>query len=70
LIGRMGSPYKAYFQMIDTNHDGFIEPDELAVAQAYARQRMGAPAGTNSSVAPAAKAPADTAAPAKSTGGN
>jgi peroxiredoxin len=69
LIGPMGSPYKAYFQMIDTNHDGFIEPEELAAAQAYAqRQRMGAPAGTNSSEAPAAKAPAN--APAKSTGGN
>jgi peroxiredoxin len=73
LIGRMGSQFKPYFSAIDTNHDGFIEPDELAAAQAYA-QRMRAPAGTNSSVAPAPTAPAAAAPaaapPAKTTGGN
>jgi peroxiredoxin len=39
LTGPMGSPYKAYFEMIDTNHDGFIEPAELAMAQQVAAQR-------------------------------
>jgi peroxiredoxin len=57
LTGPMGTPYKAYFQMIDTNHDGFIEPEELAAAQAYAQQRRN-------------QSPPPAAAPEKTTGNN
>jgi hypothetical protein len=32
LKGRLGEMLKKYFTLIDTNHDGFIEKDELAAA--------------------------------------
>jgi len=83
LTGPMGTPYKAYFEMIDTNHDGFIEPQEMMVAQAVAAQRrqqaqgaasaQSAAAGGSASAAPAVPAatsgtPASPPASDKPTG--
>jgi len=58
LVGPMGTPYKPYFAMIDTNHDGFIEPQELMVAQAVAAQRrqQTPPPAQGSAATPAAPA--------------
>ena len=39
LTGPIGAPLKAHFAQIDTDHDGFIEPQELAAAQAFMRHR-------------------------------
>jgi peroxiredoxin len=42
LTGPIGARIKANFALIDSNHDGFIEPEELAAAQQFMRRRHGA----------------------------
>jgi hypothetical protein len=39
LRGPLGEQMKAHFAQIDTNHDGFIEADELATMQKFMRER-------------------------------
>jgi hypothetical protein len=65
LTGPIGKQFADSFAKIDADHDGFIEPKELAAAQGAAmkrRQQASQPA------APAGAAPAQTA-PEKSGGG-
>ncbi|MEA3175472.1 MAG: hypothetical protein QOF42_2883, partial [Gammaproteobacteria bacterium] len=60
LVGPIGSQFKASFAKIDTDHDGFIEPQELLAAQAASMKRQRA----------ASQAPAAPAQPAaEKTGG-
>jgi peroxiredoxin len=71
LTGPMGSSYKPYFAMIDTDHDGFIEPQELQVAQAVAQQRREQAAqSSQGSAAASASAPSGStaASPSKPAG--
>jgi len=56
LKGRLGDMLKKYFTLIDTNHDGFIEKDELAAAM----KMMG---GHNAFGGKAATTPAPKPAP-------
>ena len=69
LKGRLGDMLKKYFTMIDTNHDGFIEKDELAAAMKMMGSRNlfgGKPATTPAAPPKVAGAPAaPAAAPAK-----
>jgi peroxiredoxin len=66
LTGPIGKEFAASFAKIDTDHDGFIEPNELAAAQAAAQKRRqqasqqgqaqpghAAPAGAAPAAAPA-----------------
>jgi len=53
MTGPIGKDFAASFAKIDTDHDGFIEPKELAAAQAsmqkkhqQAQQGQGSPAAT------------------------
>jgi peroxiredoxin len=39
LVDPVGEPFKASFAKIDADHDGFIEPNELAAAQAAGARR-------------------------------
>jgi peroxiredoxin len=56
LVGPIGSQFKAAFAKIDTDHDGFIEPQELLAAQAASmkRQRAASQAPTAAPTQPAA----------------
>jgi Ca2+-binding EF-hand superfamily protein len=44
LRGKLGERLKAAFAFIDTNHDGFIEPDELRAVNARFGIRRGSAA--------------------------
>ena len=56
LVGRAGTMIKTYFAVIDTNHDGFVSPEELtAASDKLPRTRRSQPA-------PATPAPTPTAA--------
>jgi peroxiredoxin len=59
LIGPIGSQFKAGFAKIDTDHDGFIEPQELLAAQAASMKRQRA-ASQPPAAAPAQPAPEKT----------
>ena len=64
MTGPIGKQFAEAFAKIDADHDGFIEPNELAAAQGAAMKRrqqasQPAPAGTGSN-APAAAAPEKT----------
>jgi Ca2+-binding EF-hand superfamily protein len=63
MTGPIGKQFADAFAKIDTDHDGFIEPNELAAAQANAQKRR-----QQASQQPAAGAPAQ-AAPEKTGGG-
>jgi hypothetical protein len=56
LKGRMGAQLAKYFDMLDKNHDGFLDADELAAAQAM----MGGP--RRSAAAPPSAKPKSEAA--------
>jgi peroxiredoxin/mono/diheme cytochrome c family protein len=69
LVGPIGKEFAASFAKIDTDHDGFIEPNEMLAAQAamqkrrqQAQQQQQAPAAGATGAAPAQ-------APAEKTGG-
>ena len=67
LTGPIGKQFADSFAKIDTDHDGFIEPKELAAAQGNAmrrRQQASQPQGQ-----PAPGAPTAQAAPEKTGGG-
>lgn len=55
LTGPIGSQFKPAFAKIDTDHDGFIEPQELLAAQAASMKRR---AAAQQTTAPAQAAPA------------
>jgi Ca2+-binding EF-hand superfamily protein len=64
LKGRLGDMLKKYFTLIDTNHDGFIEKDELAAAMKMMGGRNvfgGKPATTTAAPPKVATAPAASA---------
>jgi hypothetical protein len=58
LVGPIGSQFKASFAKIDTDHDGFIEPQELLAAQAASMKRQRA--ASQAPAAPAQPAPEKT----------
>jgi hypothetical protein len=67
MTGPIGKQFADAFAKIDTDHDGFIEPNELAAAQGAAmkrRQQASQPQGQ-----PAAPAATAQAAPEKTGGG-
>ena len=66
MTGPIGKQFADSFAKIDTDHDGFIEPNELLAAQANAQKRR-QQASQQGQAAPAA-APAQ-AAPEKTGGG-
>jgi hypothetical protein len=57
LRGELGQRIKAAFAFIDTNKDGFIEPDELRAVRARIAPRGGPPAAQGSSAPAPAKNP-------------
>jgi Ca2+-binding EF-hand superfamily protein len=66
MTGPIGKQFAEAFAKIDADHDGFIEPNELAAAQGAAmkrRQQAAQPQGQPPQAAPA------QAAPEKSGGG-
>jgi Ca2+-binding EF-hand superfamily protein len=65
MTGPIGKQFADSFAKIDTDHDGFIEPNELAAAQANAQKRRQQASQPQGQPAPAAPA----AAPEKSGGG-
>jgi peroxiredoxin len=65
LVGPIGSQFAASFAKIDTDHDGFIEPQELAAAQAAAQKRR--QQASQQPQSPAGAAPAQAAG--EKTGG-
>jgi len=66
LTGPIGKQFAASFAKIDTDHDGFIEPNELSAAEGNMQKRR----EQASQPAAAAPAAAPTAAqPAEKTGG-
>jgi hypothetical protein len=67
LTGPIGKQFAASFAKIDTDHDGFIEPNELAAAEASMQKRR-QQASQHGSAAPSA-APAPAQPPAEKTGG-
>jgi len=68
LVGPIGKEFAASFAKIDTDHDGFIEPQELAAAQAaMQKRRQQASQQQQGQQPPAGNAPAQ--APAEKTGG-
>ncbi|HSZ10027.1 MAG TPA: hypothetical protein VK794_15910, partial [Steroidobacteraceae bacterium] len=66
LTGPIGKQFAASFAKIDTDHDGFIEPNELAAAEGNMQKRR-EQASQPAAAAPAA--PAAAAQPAEKTGG-
>jgi len=69
LVGPMGSPFAASFAKIDTDHDGFIEPQELLAAQAsmQKQRRQAAQQPAQGAAGAAGAAPAQQTA--EKTGG-
>jgi peroxiredoxin len=72
LVGPIGKEFAANFAKIDTDHDGFIEPQELMAAQAAAqkrRQQASQQQQPQQQGQGAAGAAAPAQAPAEKTGG-
>jgi peroxiredoxin len=67
LVGPMGSPFLASFAKIDTDHDGFIEPQELMAAQGAMQKRH--QAAQQQPAEAAGSAPAQPATTEKTGGG-
>jgi hypothetical protein len=63
-----GAMLKKYFAVIDTNHDGALEPAELTAAAKLMPRRGGNRTAGQTPAAPAAAAPA--AAPASTPAGS
>jgi hypothetical protein len=66
LTGPIGKQFADSFAKIDTDHDGFIEPNELAAAQASAQKRRQQASQQQGQPAPGTPA---QAAPEKTGGG-
>jgi peroxiredoxin len=66
LTGPIGKQFAASFAKIDTDHDGFIEPNELAAAETSMQKRRSQTSQQGSGAPSAAPAPAQ---PAEKTGG-
>jgi peroxiredoxin len=72
LTGPIGSQFAKSFAKIDTDHDGFIEPQELTAAEAYSQKRRQAAQQQGDAAAPATTqqpATAPASAPVEKTGG-
>jgi peroxiredoxin len=67
LVGPIGKEFAASFAKIDTDHDGFIEPQELAAAQAAMQKRRQQASQQQQGQGAPGAAPAQT--PAEKTGG-
>jgi hypothetical protein len=67
LTGPIGKQFAASFAKIDSDHDGFIEPNELAAAEASMQKRRPQASQQGSAAPSAAPAPAQPAA--EKTGG-
>jgi hypothetical protein len=63
MTGPIGKQFAASFAKIDTDHDGFIEPNELSAAEGNMQKRR------EQASQPAAAAPTAAAQPAEKTGG-
>ena len=69
MTGPIGKQFAEAFAKIDTDHDGFIEPNELAAAQANGQKRRQQASQPQGQPAPGAPAQAAQAAPEKTGGG-
>jgi peroxiredoxin len=65
LTGQMGAGVLAHFDQIDMNHDGYIEPNELAMAMAFMGRHHHDGGGQPQQAQAPAKAPVAAAEPAK-----